>query len=138
MDKLALSVKQPYAWLLCKGYKDGENRNWALPGGMHNRVTYIHASSSRSEMTNEVYDWVMRRLTAPASFEFQKAFDHMIYGAIIGELVFTSCMRDAKSEWYSGDWFFRSKDGVLYETPIVCRGMPGFFKPQIEVRHALL
>ncbi len=26
----ALSIKQPWAWLICAGYKDIENRSWRI------------------------------------------------------------------------------------------------------------
>jgi hypothetical protein len=138
VDNWCLSVKQPWAWLLCKNLKDGENRTWPLPGHIHNRRVYIHASQSHSDMDTETYNWILERLAAPACYEFQRAHQHLVFGAIIGDLVFTTCMRDARSEWYTGEWFFRSQEGRLYDNPIPCRGELGFFKPKIEAKNALL
>lgn len=49
MNKKALSVKQPYAHLICKGIKDIENRTWRT---YYRGRVYIHASA---KSTNEPY-----------------------------------------------------------------------------------
>lgn len=62
----ALSLKQPWAWLICAGYKDIENRNWRIgrksqhgPYSSYHQANftielpmriYIHASKSEPEL----------------------------------------------------------------------------------------
>lgn len=127
----ALSLKNPWGWLMCKNLKDGENRNWSLPSFVYNQRVYIHASQSTSDMTPKVYDWIMERLKPPATFEFQAVWKRLVYGAIIGDVVFYGNQRDSKSIWYTGDNFFVCKDGHLYDKPIFCRGQLNFFKPEV-------
>ena len=47
----ALSIKQPWAWLICAGYKDIENRDWSTK--FRGRI-YVHAGLSESEMTKDI------------------------------------------------------------------------------------
>jgi hypothetical protein len=46
----ALSIRQPWAWLIVKGYKDIENRTWATK--LRGRV-FVHASKG---MTRAEYE----------------------------------------------------------------------------------
>ncbi len=39
----ALSIQQPWAWLILHGGKDIENRSWKLPKAMVGQRIYIHA-----------------------------------------------------------------------------------------------
>ncbi len=64
----ALSIKQPWAWLVCKGFKDIENRDWykhmppllSWPGYAKNvpmRI-YVHAGISKSEFNECTLEWI--------------------------------------------------------------------------------
>src|SRR2546421_11293269 len=49
IEKLpALSLRQPWAWLVVNGYKDIENRSWRTN---HRGPLLIHAGSSDRELT---------------------------------------------------------------------------------------
>ncbi len=41
--KLALSIRQPWAWLIINGYKDIENRSWPTN---YRGTFFIHASKT--------------------------------------------------------------------------------------------
>ena len=47
MKKLALSIRQPYAWLLVNGIKDVENRSWNPPDPIIGKRIYIHAGKAK-------------------------------------------------------------------------------------------
>jgi hypothetical protein len=51
----AISIRQPWAWLIVNGYMDVENRIWAA--NVRGRVL-IHAGASKSDTNSEaiVYD----------------------------------------------------------------------------------
>lgn len=53
----ALSVRQPWAYLLCSGIKDVENRTWKLPEKYKGERVLIHASSlsKNGEYGNIIY-----------------------------------------------------------------------------------
>lgn len=44
---ITLSVKQPWAPLLCSGVKDVENRTWAPPKNLIGKKVLIYAGSTR-------------------------------------------------------------------------------------------
>lgn len=82
---------------------------------------------------------IMSKLT-PAQLKEFKLVDWGKYrGYIIGEITITDevtfddiGMKVTHSPWFVGVYGFVVKDGVLYETPIPCRGQPGFFEVDIE------
>jgi|GEM_PF-3784742 len=44
IDK-AISIKQPWAYLICTGIKDIENRTWKCPEKYIGQRVYVHASA---------------------------------------------------------------------------------------------
>ena len=53
----AISIRQPWAWLIVNGYKDVENRIWAT--SLRGRVL-IHAGASKSDTTPEALAHIKR------------------------------------------------------------------------------
>lgn len=47
-----ISVKQPWAYLICSGVKDIENRTWPCPKKYIGKRVLIHASAVPIEMVN--------------------------------------------------------------------------------------
>lgn len=102
---LALSVKQPWAWLITEGYKDIENRNW--PTTYRGRV-YIHAS-----MTMDLggYDLVRKHfpgIIMPGKYEFKG-------GGIVGRTTIAGCVERSSSPWFQGPYGWVLKDSVKLE-----------------------
>ncbi|MDD5703859.1 MAG: hypothetical protein PHU23_17635 [Dehalococcoidales bacterium] len=136
----ALSIKQPWAWLICKGYKDIENRDWRIgrKRGYHDtnfeielpcRV-YIHASKV-GDYSWDVEDFIMRNLNDLQKEEYLKVCGEEVLGAIIGAATITDCVSKSNSPWFVGRYGFVFRDPVLYSQPIPCRGQLGFFKPNL-------
>ena len=111
----ALSIKQPWAWLICKGYKDIENRDW--PTKFRGRI-YVHAGRR--------FDNASLRLLFESYLKQLNAF-----GAIIGEVDIVDCVTESKSPWFVGPYGFVLAHPVLYKKPIPCKGKLGFFEPEI-------
>ena len=114
----ALSIRQPWAWLIVNGYKDIENRTW--PTQFRGRV-YIHAG----------------RRVVPDDFPEQREYLHrsgiilpsdMPRGAIVGEATITDCVNASDSPWFCGPYGFVLAAAVSYPEPIPCRGRLGFFR----------
>jgi hypothetical protein len=133
----ALSIKQPWAWLICKGYKDIENRNWKLPQKMIGERIYVHVG----KMPDDQYSWTEAQrilkgspnYTAEARSFLDQAMYYpylLSYGAIIGEVTITGCVEKSESPWFIGKYGFVLANPVLYDKPIPCRGQLGFFKPE--------
>jgi len=147
MDKpiYALSIKQPWAWLICKGFKDIENRDWPIgrnPNyGLHQsqkanfrielpQRIYVHAGLSKSEITQETIDFIWSIIKVDGIKEYNKST--LDYGAIIGEVTITGCVTESKSPWFVGKYGFTLIDPILYNNPIPYRGQLGFFKTDIK------
>ena len=137
----ALSIRQPWAWLICKGYKDIENRNWHIhmPPLLNYPATprriYVHAGLSKAGWDKhfkgkalEEYQFIKARLP-----DVHFPVD-VYYGGIIGEVDITGCVDKSDSPWFVGPYGFTLANPVLYDNPIPCRGMLGFFEPGIEVK----
>jgi len=123
----ALSIKQPWAWLICVGYKDIENRDWFTK--FRGRI-FVHAGQSRLAMPLSNFDYILKRLSKNQAAEFKSAYANMTFGAIIGEVDITDCVIESHSTWFSGKYGFKLANPVLYENPIPCKGKLGLFKPQ--------
>lgn len=106
----AISVKQPWAELICLGVKDIENRTWRTK--FRGRV-YIHAPAKPDK-------------TSPLSKEREQATAHIEEfqfknSVIIGEVTIADCVQNHKSIWADkgeGIWHWVLKDAVFYEKPI--------------------
>lgn len=147
--ELALSVREPYAWLLCANIKDIENRNWKIgrisrhgPYITYHQANfsielpcriYIHAGKSDADMTKEVLAWILRRLSNNQAAQLMEAYCNLRFGEIIGEVTITGCVTESDSPWFTGKYGFTTENGILYEKPIPCRGQLGFFKPYITM-----
>lgn len=111
----ALSIQQPWAWLIVHGHKDVENRTW--PTLVRGRVL-IHAGK---QIDAEGYGWVRRtfpQIALPTQFEV---------GGIVGEARVTGCVRDMDSPWFFGPYGFVLRDArPLPFRPL--RGQLGFFE----------
>lgn len=112
----ALSIQQPWAWLIAEGHKDIENRSWPTKF----RGTFlIHAGQKVDKYADE-YGFISG-LISPNSLP------HTIQtGGIVGIAVITDCVQAHESKWFSGKYgFVISKARPL---PFMARkGQLGFF-----------
>jgi hypothetical protein len=140
----ALSIKQPWAWLICKGYKDIENRDWFIgrkvASGMVNFTiqlpmrTYVHAGLKPDVFEGQA-EYLKERVSNTdwkRDFKGKSLAQICTFGAIIGEVDITACVTESKSPWFVGKYGFVLANPVLYDKPIPCRGQLGFFKPEIK------
>ena len=117
----ALSIKQPWSWLICKGIKDIENRSWRT--NFRGRIL-IHAGK---RFDHDALEWLMDKGLAP--FNALMLFsDKIERGAIVGEATITDCVTKSDSPWFVGDYGFVLADPLVYETPIPYRGRQRWFK----------
>jgi len=124
---LALSIRQPWAWLILHGGKDVENRRW--PTRQRGRV-YIHAAKGMTpqEYENvrddylrfEIEPFTKRSIQLPAFAELER-------GGIVGEVEIVQCVDCSSSPWFEGPYGFVLCDPrPLPFRP--CKGMLGFFE----------
>ena len=113
----ALSIRQPWAWLVVHGYKDIENRTWSTE--FRGRV-YVHAGQRMApDDYPELREYISRAgIVVPA---------RLARGAIVGEVTIKGCLSVSDSPWFCGPYGFLLEDPVAYEQPAPYRGQLGFF-----------
>lgn len=127
----ALSIKQPWAWLIVHGFKPIENRTWAT---RYRGRFLIHASKTmtRGEY-NGCCEFVNFRVEmSPAMtdklFHSWPQFEQMKAqcGGIVGAATITDCVTKSESSWFVGPVGFV----IAGATPLPfqpCNGALGFF-----------
>lgn len=145
-----LSVRQPWAWLLCENLKNVENRSWKTN---YRGTLYIHAGKS---FDLDALNWMFDRslVTHAAALEVFKHFciipckekggikimkNKEEFGAIVGRVDLIDCGR-SQSVWAQQDvkyhWTVRHGQHIV---PIPMRGQLGLFQspmpPMIENRY---
>ncbi|ODT01562.1 MAG: hypothetical protein ABS52_16595 [Gemmatimonadetes bacterium SCN 70-22] len=111
----ALSVQQPWAWLIVNGHKDIENRDWWTK--RRGERVLIHAGR---KFDDEGLAWVRQQfphIALPPTFES---------GGIVGEVTVTGCVTQSASPWFVGRYGFT----LANATPVPfypVRGQLGFF-----------
>jgi hypothetical protein len=119
-----LSVKQPWAWLICSGHKDIENRSW--PAKLRGKV-YIHAGLRPD---NKAWDFV-RATVSPSLWSRMQTKEFkagLVRGSIIGEAEIVDCVQASSSPWFVGRYGFVLRNAKLYKTPVPCKGRLRFFE----------
>lgn len=117
----ALSIRQPWAWLIVEGHKDIENRDWST--AFRGQVL-IHASKT---MTRKAYDAVAAEVTE--RFEGRivlPAYEALERGGVVGAAVITDCVTESDSPWFQGEFGFvlnEAKPLPFHE----CKGALGYF-----------
>lgn len=95
----AITIKQPYAQLICEGVKDIENRTWKT--NYRGRVL-IHAGADKklnlNALTSEQYDFAADKLDA-SNRTPTKAVNEWSRSAIIGSVEIVDCVRNHDSIW---------------------------------------
>jgi hypothetical protein len=126
----ALSIRQPWAWLILHAGKDIENRDWST--SVRGPVL-IHAAKG---MTRDEYeDGVDTLETAMRTRRdqdkvFLPPFEELERGGIVGQMEIAACVSNHVSPWFFGRFgFVLANPKPLPFTPY--RGQLGFF----EVAH---
>ncbi len=133
----AISVRQPWAWLLLHG-KDIENRSRATN---YRGPIYIHASKT---FDWDGFAWLWDNMRDAAL----KVIDHFgivpieepnfkatrgEFGGIIGAMELTDCVESSPSPWFMGPHGYVMSKPV--EMPFYpCKGQLGIFKLEIEMK----
>ena len=115
----ALSIRQPWAWLIVNGYKDIENRSWSTD--FRGRI-YVHAGKRVKQGDfPEQRDYIRREsgLILP---------EELPLGAIVGEVTIADCVDTSSNPWFCGPYGFLLSSPVAYKDPIPYRGQLGFFQ----------
>lgn len=129
----ALSVIQPWAWLLLHG-KDVENRDWPLPNRFRGVRVAIHASKKRDR--DEWDGAAMVAMDASLAARIP-SMAQLSYGAIIGTLIFERDLTHSPSPWFFGEHGFLVRDPIELPQQIPCKGALGFWRVPDEIAAAI-
>jgi len=117
----ALSIMQPWAWLIAGGHKNIENRAWqpSNPGLRFRGPVLIHAGKRMDPAFADARDWMWPDIERPEDF---------VLGGIVGECEIIDVVTASLSPWFHGPY------GLVIRTarPLPfrpCRGHLGFFTP---------
>lgn len=124
----ALSIRQPWAWLIVNGYKPVENRTWPT---QHRGDTLIHAGLAfdTEGLTSVLAAFPELRGQMPDRYDL---------GGVIGVAQVVGCVEQHPSRWFMGPY-----GHVLYGAralPFVpLRGQLGYFEAAMSAQlHAAL
>lgn len=112
----ALSIQQPWAWLIVSGIKAIENRKWSTS---FRGPFFIHAGK---KFDQSGYEWIIGEmgLSLPKPGEY-------FLGGIVGKATVVDCVRSHHSKWFFGPYGFILADASPLPF-IPLRGQLGFFR----------
>jgi hypothetical protein len=125
---LALSIRQPWAWLIVNGIKDVENRTWATKV---RGPVLVHAGKT---LTKADYEACCMFVSSISHLLTESDFFFPTYemlqpecGGIVGEVEITKCVAQSESPWFVGEFgFVLANAKPLPFRP--CAGRLGFFE----------
>lgn len=127
--KKALSIRQPWAWLIVNGYKSIENRSWSTT---FRGEFFIHASKRMTlkeyQECKKFLEWLDSECHMFLLPIVLPERENLEFGGIIGAATLTKCVTDSDSGWFTGKYgFVLENQRVLPLMP--CPGTLGFFDP---------
>ncbi len=132
-EMYALSIRQPWAWLIIHAGKDIENREWATA---FRGDVLIHASKTMTLAEYEaavIFCMGLPDGTIRSDLEFP-TYDELKAqcGGIVGRMTIVDCVKDYRSPWFCGPYGFVVVDAMALQfSP--CRGSLKFFIPDYSV-----
>ena len=127
----ALSIWQPWAWLIIHGGKDIENRGWAT---WHRGPLLIHASKKPPRLPDldAIALWMRERGLDQAAEAMLKVVQWDL-GGIIGRVDLVDCVRGHRSPWADNGYLATDTWHMVLENPVALpfrplRGERGLFE----------
>lgn len=127
---LAISIRQPWAWLILHAGKDIENRDWATK--VRGRVL-IHASKGMTGV--EYVDALNFARVARADMEPPPppvtcpGVNGIERGGIVGSVEIVDCVDGSESPWFMGRYGFALRNPIILPF-LPYKGALGFFRVQ--------
>lgn len=124
----ALTIRQPWAWLIANGFKDIENRSWRTN---YRGKFYIHAAKTMSASDKAVALSLYNGFFPDSNVPIKDAPDtiNLLLGGIIGVAEIVDCVSESDSKWFEGDYGFVIKNAKTLPFTS-CIGRLRFFEPE--------
>nr|WP_319268249.1 hypothetical protein [uncultured Draconibacterium sp.] len=120
----ALSVKQPWAWLIVNGYKDLENRKTLK----HLKGTFLIHAGQAYDTEGRIFVGAekAKAIGMPYGSKIER-------GGIVGYVEFNGSVQESDSPWFAGPGFNGLVITEAHTLPFTpCKGQQGVFYPEIE------
>lgn len=118
--ELALSIRQPWAWLITHGYKDMENREWRT----HVRGWVLVHAASRLPAK---WDWAAAALFAGERGVQIPCHRGAPLGCLVGVARIDDCVTYSTSRWFVGPYGFLIGRAAAFQEPVPCAGTLKYF-----------
>ena len=124
-----ISLRQPWAYLICSGIKPIENRSWKLPEKYKGERVLIHASANKKlnllALTGEQYEDACNKF----DWKETRSVDRWDRSAIIGSVEIVDCVINHPSVWAEkGVYNWVLANPILFDKPILnVKGKLGFW-----------
>lgn len=120
----ALSIRQPWAWLILHGGKDIENREW---GTLYRGELAIQAAKGMTideyqdavEFVASFHPELAARIPAPGQ---------LVRGAIVGTVQMLDCVTEHHSSWFQGRYGLVLREPQAWHRPLPARGALGLWE----------
>lgn len=99
LPRIALSIRQPWAWLIVNGFKDIENRTWPTA---YRGPLLIHAGKVLRPEDYEAAMLFIEALVNPALVHQVPDMDELPLGGFVGVANLVDCVRQSDSPWFTG------------------------------------
>lgn len=136
-DYRAISLIQPWAWLILHGGKDIENRSWRDDEIAWPRRILIHASKTRIERDHYA---VARSVEEEFGIKVPD-MEQLDYGGFVGSVTVTGVQHNDARDAVKSRWAAPGQFGYLLAAPreipfVEFKGAPRFFRvPWYEVQN---
>lgn len=124
LPRLALSIMQPWAWLIVNRHKAIENRHWST---RFRGPVAIHAGKKiDADAASDVYSGI-HPVTGEVAHWSIEATDGRDMGGIVGVAEIVDCVEHADSPWFVGRYgFVLANQRPIPFIPV--KGALGFFE----------
>jgi hypothetical protein len=96
----ALSIMQPWAWLIANSYKDIENRDWQPKNpGLRFRGEFLIHTGKKFDGKPEIWNW--EAISEEVDMDIRPP-DEWKLGGIVGIAEIVDVVRDHSSPWFFG------------------------------------
>ena len=119
----ALSINQPWAWLIVNGHKRIENRDWDTR--FRGRIM-VHAGKKVDRDFDFIHWEQVIGKPIPRSFDV---------GGIVGEVTIKGVTQQSNDPFFFGKYGFILIHAVAYKELRPCKGALGFFDPDFNSRY---
>ena len=128
----AISIRQPWAWLVVNGYKDIENRTWKTS---YRGWIYVQAGRSVAHDDFRQAKAIIAKVRAHDPARLPEAlpsptwatFRDTLRGGFVGAVEILDCVERSDSPWFVGSFGFVLGRAVAFPTIIPWTGALGVF-----------